>query len=168
MKRNHHSKEFENQALIKVRERGDKSVRTVAQELNMAEGTLRKWITKSNQKDSLPTPAATLPVDVAAASWSPAQRLLALNETHALTGPELHTWCREKGLFEHQLKVWREAFCTPAAHHTRESSAALRELQSKNDKLQRELNRKEKALAEAAALLVLQKKYQTLWEGEEK
>ena len=42
------------------------------------------------------------------------------------------------------------------------------ELQSKNDKLQRELNRKEKALAEAAALLVLQKKYQTLWEGEEK
>jgi len=168
MKRNHHSKEFENQALIKVRERGDKSVRTVAQELHMPEGTLRKWITKSNQKDSLPTPAATLPVDVAAASWSPAQRLLALNETHALTGPELHAWCREKGLFEHQLQVWREAFCTPAPQHTRESSAALRELQAKNDKLQRELNRKEKALAEAAALLVLQKKYQTLWEGEEK
>ena len=168
MKRNHHSKEFENQALIKVRERGDKSVRTVAQELNIPEGTLRKWITKSNQKDNLPTSAATLPVDVAAASWSPAQRLLALNETHALTGPELHTWCREKGLFEHQLQVWREAFCTPAPQHTRESSAALRELQSKNDKLQRELNRKEKALAEAAALLVLQKKYQALWEGEDK
>ena len=37
MKRNHHSKEFENQALIKVRERGDKSVRTVAQELHMPE-----------------------------------------------------------------------------------------------------------------------------------
>ena len=33
----------------KVRERGDKSVRVVAQELNMSEGTLRKWITKSNQ-----------------------------------------------------------------------------------------------------------------------
>jgi hypothetical protein len=48
------------------------------------------------------------------------------------------------------------------------SSAVLRELQNKNDKLQRELNRKEKALTEAAALLVLQKKYQTLWEGEEK
>jgi hypothetical protein len=41
-------------------------------------------------------------------------------------------------------------------------------LQLKHDKLQRELNRKEKALAEAAALLVLQKKYQALWEGEEK
>jgi transposase-like protein len=168
MKRTQHTREFENQALIKVRERAGKSVRTIAQELHMAEGTLRKWMSKSNQKASLPTPAATLPVDVAAASWSPAQRLLALNETHALSGPELHTWCREKGLFEHQLHAWREAFCTPAAQHTRESSAALRELQNKNDKLQRELNRKEKALAEAAALLVLQKKYQTLWEGEEK
>ena len=36
------------------------------------------------------------------------------------------------------------------------------------DKLQRELTRKERALAETAALLVLQKKYQSLWEGEEK
>ena len=49
MQRNRHTKEFENQALLKVRERGDKSVRVVAQELNMSEGTLRKWITKSNQ-----------------------------------------------------------------------------------------------------------------------
>ena len=45
---------------------------------------------------------------------------------------------------------------------------ALRELQVKHDGLQRELRRKEKALAEAAALLVLQKKFQALWEVEKK
>ena len=60
------------------------------------------------------------------------------------------------------------AFCAAAAPETRESKTALRELQIKHDKLRCELNRKEKALAEAAALLVLQKKYQALWEGEEK
>ncbi len=43
----------------------------------------------------------------------------------------------------------------------------MRELQTRNDGLQRELRRKEKALAEAAALLVLQKKFQALWEDEE-
>jgi transposase-like protein len=59
MKRTQHTREFENQALIKVRERAGKSVRTIAQELHMAEGTLRKWMSKSNQKASLPTPAAT-------------------------------------------------------------------------------------------------------------
>ena len=168
MKRNRHSREFENQALIKVRERGDRSVRSIAEELNMSEGTLRKWVSNSNRKDSPWTPAATLPSDVSAASWNAAQRLLALHETHALTGSDLHAWCRDKGLFEHQLKAWRESFCSAAPSESRESKAALRELQLKHDKLQRELTRKEKALAEAAALLVLQKKYQALWEGEER
>jgi hypothetical protein len=36
-----------------------------------------------------------------------------------------------------------------------------------NQQLQRDLNRKEKALAEAAALLVLQKKYRALWAAED-
>ena len=39
-------------------------------------------------------------------------------------------------------------------------------LQSKNDLLERQMRRKDKALAEAAALLVLQKKFQALWADE--
>lgn len=78
--------------------------------------------------------------------------------THSLTGSDLHAWCRDKGLFEHQLNAWAEAFCTSATSESRDSKAALRGLQIQNEKLQRELSRKEKALAEAAALLVLQKK----------
>ena len=54
--------------------------------------------------------------------------------------------------------------CSAAPPESRESKTALRELQVKHDKLQRELTRKEKALAEAAALLVLQKKFQALLE----
>ncbi|MFM0515316.1 hypothetical protein P0D80_49100 [Paraburkholderia sp. RL17-373-BIF-A] len=42
----------------------------------------------------------------------------------------------------------------------------MRDLKQANVQLQRELNRKEKALAEAAALLVLQKNYRALFEGE--
>jgi hypothetical protein len=44
----------------------------------------------------------------------------------------------------------------------------VRKLKGELATLQRELNRKEKALSEAAALLVLQKKYQALWEDEDK
>lgn len=168
MTKNRYSREFENQALVKVRERADKSVGTIAQELGMSEGTLRKWVTNANRKERAATPEAALPIDVTAAAWSAAQRLLALQETHALSGPELHAWCRQRGLFAHQLSAWREAFCASAPTQPRDSKAALRELQVKCDKLQRELTRKERALAETAALLVLQKKYQSLWEGEEK
>jgi len=80
---------------------------------------------------------------------------------------QLHAWCREKGLFEHQLKAWRDAFSSAPASDTWESKAALRELQVKHEGLQRELRRKEKALAEAAALLVLQKMFRALLGDEE-
>lgn len=46
-----HSIEFQEQALIKVRERGTRSVQDVATYLNMPAGTLRKWLSKSSKKD---------------------------------------------------------------------------------------------------------------------
>lgn len=168
MTRNRHSIEFREQALSKVRQRGARSVQDIADELNMPCGTLRKWISQTNKSDRAPVPQVQLPADVPAQSWSPAQRLLALNQTHTLSGEDLHAWCREKGLFEHQLKAWREAFCSATPVDSKETKSALRELQGKHEFLQRELRRKEKALAEAAALLVLQKKFQALWEDEEK
>lgn len=48
----------------------------------MSEGTLRKWVTNANRKERAATPEAALPIDVTAAAWSVAQRLLALQETH--------------------------------------------------------------------------------------
>ena len=163
MSRNFHSIEFQEQALIKVRARGTRSVLDVANDLHMAVGTLRKWVSKSNRtKVEVSEPAVQLPGDLPAQSWGPAQRLQALLETYALSQVQLHAWCREKGLFEHQLKAWRDAFCSASASESRESKAALRELQVKHEGLQRDLRRKEKALAEAAALLVLQKKFQAL------
>jgi len=163
MSRNLYSIEFQEQALIKVRERGTRSVLDVAADLHMSVGTLRKWIGKSNQtKVEASDPAVKLPDDLPAQSWGAAQRLQALLETHTLTQTQLHAWCREKGLFEHQLKAWRDVFCNASVSDSRESKTALRDLQAKHETLQRELRRKEKALAEAAALLVLQKKFQAL------
>jgi hypothetical protein len=61
------------------------------------------------------------------------------------------------------LQAWRKAF-EAGTPETAVSRAEWRELKASHSALQRELKRKEKALAEAAALLVLQKKYQALWE----
>ena len=68
---------------------------------------------------------------------------------------------------------WRDAFCAPAqAPASNAANTALRELQGRHAQLQREMLRKDRALAEAAALLVLQKKFQALVlqqsEGEDK
>jgi hypothetical protein len=178
MQRNQHSPEFKEQVLSKARARGSRTLESVATELNMSLGTLKGWLKGSALQGAVPPHSVTLPGDVPARQWTPVQRLMALHESHSLSGPALHAWCREKGLFEHQLIQWREAFCAvdraPAAGaaEQRQANAALRELQGRHDQLQREMRRKDRALAEAAALLVLQKKFQALVlqqsEGEEK
>ena len=168
MQRNHHSPEFIEQALSKARTRGTRTLAAVAAELNMSLGTLKGWLKRSGPTGAGLPHAATLPGDVPAAQWTPVQRLLALNESHALAGPALHAWCREKGLFEHQLVQWRQAFCAAtqptvaSASEQRLANTALRDLQRKHEQLEREMHRKDRALAEAAALLVLQKKFQAL------
>ena len=157
MNRKPHSPEFKEQALRKLRERGSRTQQSVADELNICLSTLKGWLQGS-------TKAAR--GEVPAIAWGPSERLQALNESHALSGEALHAWCREKGLFAHQLQAWREAFLKGTEPTTRDSRSAVRELQSKNDLLERQLRRKDKALAEAAALLVLQKKFQALWADE--
>lgn len=163
----HHSPEFKEQALLKARHRGTRSILSIATELNMSPGTLKRWVLDS-AKAGEPAHGTSLALDGSAAAWLPAQRLLALQESYALSGSALAAWCRERGLFEHQLTQWREDFCTPAVPASREASGAFRELQRQHEQLQRELRRKEKALAEAAALLVLQKNFQALLEGADK
>ena len=101
-----------------------------------------------------------------AQEWSTQERFQALLETHALSPEALNAWCRERGLFAHQLQRWQEEFCL--APRPAPQAAEVRKLKGELASLQRELNRKERALSEAAALLVLQKKYQALWEDEDK
>jgi len=69
-------------------------------------------------------------------------------------------------LFAHQLTAWKTAFCQPAKGAG--EAAEIRQLKQALAATERELARKEKALAEAAALLVLQKKCQALWEDGDK
>ena len=58
MSRNQHSNEFRDQALSKVRQRGTRSVRDIAEELNMSVGTLRKWWSRSNRSAVRAAPTA--------------------------------------------------------------------------------------------------------------
>jgi transposase-like protein len=158
-----YSTEFIEQALQKVLSRGNQSIVSVARDLNVNDHTLRYWIKmQSNQVRPTTATKERRPID-----WTAAERLQALQESYALTDEQLQAWCRERGLFPHHLASWKTALCadnTVAASKTGEVKA----LKDENVQLKRELVRKDKALAEAAALLVLQKKFRALWEEEEK
>jgi len=155
-----YTESFRQQALRKVYARGSSTINAVAEDLNMSYGTLRNWMrdnrSRSQAKAGL---QPKRPND-----WSLADRLQILMESHGLDEEALNAFCREKGIFRHHLEQWQAAFTAASAVDNR---SQLRELKDTNKALKRELNRKEKALAEAAALLVLQKKYQALWVEED-
>lgn len=103
--------------------------------------------------------------------WSSEDKFAIVLEAAALNEAELAEYCRRKGLYVEQIAAWRKA-CLQANADNAVQAKAQRE-QSKQDrkhikKLEQELRRKDKALAETAALLVLQKKAQAIWgDGED-
>lgn len=157
-----YSEAFIEQALVKIYSRGDRTVRSVAEEMNVSFHTVKNWM----KRKVVSMLNVTATKEKRPRDWSANEQLVALHETHGLSGETLHAWCRENGLFAHHLTSWKTAFCADgkAAPDIRE----IRTLKDENEKLKRELVRKEKALAEAAALLILQKKFRALWEDEVK
>ena len=155
------SQAFIDQAVAKLMSRGTRSVESVAQELNVNFHTAKSWLSRALRK---PSGAAVVTKEKRPQDWSAQEQLVALQESYGLTGDALSTWCRERGLFAHHLTGWTTAFCADAK--TPAGTRELRALKDENEKLKRDLVRKEKALSEAAALLILQKKFRALWEGE--
>ena len=158
-----HSEAFIEQALIKVYSRGERTIKSVADDLNVNHHTLKYWMKNTSAGKS----RASATKEKRPHDWTAAEQLLALQETHGLSGEALQAWCRERGLFAHHLTSWKATFCA-AGKEPASGAREVRTLKDENGKLKRELVRRDRALAEAAALLILQKKFRALWEDEAK
>ena len=94
----------------------------------------------------------------------------AVLETAALNEADLAEYCRKQGVFPAQIKAWRLA-CEQANDWDRASTTKMSQVTREDRKrvkdLERELARKDRALAETAALLVLRKKLGAIWGGDE-
>lgn len=161
-----YSEGFREQAVRKLMAPNAMSVAQVSRETGVSEQTLYTWRNRfRNQGKAVPADPSN------PENWSGENKLAVVIETAALNEEELAEYCRRKGLFVEQVVRWREAAVAGAETLRPLSAAERRELQherKKSRKLEKELKRKEKALAEAAALLVLQKKAQAIWgDGED-
>jgi len=142
-----------------------KPVADLAKESGISDSTLYSWKARASTYGGMNAPNKSRRPD----DWTLDEKIHALAEASALTNEELGVFLRRKGLHEADLRRWRkqieEAFSkgTSAAAKARGNSAEARRIRE----LERELRRKEKALAEAAALLVLKKKAQAIWGDED-
>lgn len=143
-----------------------RTVAELSREEGISEPTLYAWRKKARESGRLMPDAVTRQPD----GWSSADKFAAVVETAAMNESELSAYCRKRGLLVEQVKAWRAA-CEQANDWDREKSremgATLKGERARARKLESELKRKEKALAEAAALLVLTKKADAIWGEDE-
>ena len=164
-KKMRYSKERKEAVLKKMMPPHNRPLAELSREEGISVGTLYNWRHEARREGRL-MPAA----DLSPEGWSSKDKFAAVLETAAMNEHQLSEYCREKGLFPEQIATWREA-CEEAnnwqAAQDKKLKASMKEQRKQNKQLQKELERKEKALAEAAALLVLKKKVDTLWGEQE-
>jgi len=99
--------------------------------------------------------------------WSLEERFQIIVKCEGLTKNEASSVCREMGLHLHHLTQWKSEFTSTKQARSPAEKTEMKTLKNKNKRLKREVNRKDRALAETAALLVLQKKVNAIWGNEE-
>ena len=161
-----YTKEFKESVLKRIESPSNETATSLAEELNIPRTTIYQWVQTNNKKNKNNT------INLKSKSnWTSQDKFHIVLETASLSENELSEYCRRKGIYVEEIKVWKDQCLNANTASPKEDSVELKnnlkEEQKKNKELQRELTRKEKALAETAALLVLRKKAQAIWGEEE-
>ena len=137
------------------------SMAEVARREGVSDMSLANWRRKARSEGNAVS-ESTPP----AQNWTAETQFAVALETAGLCEIELAECCRRKGLYPEQIKAWRQA-CINGQKADKVQQKDDREQARKDKKriqeLERELRRKDKALAETTALLVLRKKLNDYW-----
>lgn len=180
-----YSEGFRNRMVERLSGPNPMSATALAAEVGVSQATLSRWLKgaatvgrkmhrsrdqekppAASTKSPKPSPSTRRPQD-----WTAEEKVALVLEAAAAPAAELGELLRRKGIHEAQLAEWRiqvtqGAVAALQGPSRRDRKAANLEARRVRD-LERELARKEKALAEAAALLVLKKKAQAIWGDED-
>ena len=158
----HYSRDIKEAMVTKLCSPGGPSVFQLAKETGISSGSLYNWIQffgegkklKNNQRSS---------------DWSPEEKLKAVFETQNLSGGDLGEYLRKNGLHKEELDQWKlDALSGFVSKRGRpQKDPELVAIQEEIKQLKRNLLRKDRALAEQTALVILQKKANALWGQDE-
>lgn len=135
-------------------------VQEIAVEAGIAEWSLRRWIKQRGNCNLMSEKFSPR-------GFSLIKKHSLVLESLTLTEENLGEWLRKNGIHSDHLIKWKEEIMDAMETNTKEKTE-IKKLQEDIFSLKKEIERKDKALAEAAILLTLKKKYSHLWEGEEK
>ena len=166
------SQSFKKQAVEKVLNRQDNTtLKEVADSLGIGLSSLSRWILQAKNQEletSSFNEVSHMKKEKRPQDWTLEERLNMIISCAVLDEKALSEHCREQGIYPHHVALWKLDFASGSQSDNKPVSRnEVKILKNENKALKKELNRKDKALAETAALLVLQKKVHEIWGNDE-
>lgn len=157
----HYSAERKESVLRRLLPPENKTYSSLSKEEGIPSSTIYTWKKTKERENGMPKNT------IKSSNWGVEARFSALVETAKMSELELGEYCRIKGLYPEQLNEWKSEFIagvSSALPPSRTDRAKEKKDKQRITSLEKELRRKEKALAEAAALLILRKKLEAFYE----
>jgi transposase len=141
------------------------SISQLSRETGIPPSTIRSWVNSFSEDSRIVR--VKRPQD-----WSQLERLEAVLQSRGLDGNKLGEFLRKNGLQSNHIEEWHQEIYLMAndAKNKRgrpRLDPEIIALREENKRLKRDLRRKDKALAEASAIMILKKKMEELWGSEE-
>jgi transposase len=153
-----YAEEFKKAMVQKLLQPGGPSVLSLSRETGVSEQSLYNWLARYQNGGSAKPQRSPR-------QWTNLEKYDALLEAAKLTGEDLGKWLRENGLRSEHIEIWQQEMKTNL--NQQKKNTELKDAKQRIKELERELRRKDKALAEMSALVVLKKKLEALWGDEE-
>lgn len=159
------TEEFKKASVQKLLSRGSRTVQAICQDLGISTPTIYEWkhryAISTGMKKSERRPQ----------DWSAAEKFKSVVEFDRLSEQEQGSFLRSQGLHSDHIVAWKKqmesGLVSSGSSGVQPSRAELSQLRAEIKELKRNLNRKDRALAETTALLVLKKKADLIWGTEE-
>jgi len=155
-----YSETFKANAVQKYWHSQPRSFSKCAKKIGIASNTLENWVRNASFKKRANMTEKKK-------NWTPTEKLQLIFQAEQLSEEKLGEFLRKNGIYEDTLREWKEECLISLGQSDRDTKRENQQLKKKVQKLKKEVNRKDKALAESAALLVLSKKFQALWADED-
>ena len=167
---------FKNKMIQKMTGPDAISATALSKQVDIPQSTLSKWLRMAGVGQSYAFPnnaheytkMAKITDFKRPNDWNAEDKLKVVMEACSLDDEQLGAFLRSKGLHQTHLDQWRSQMLNALQNSSSKKKAIRNTVDAKRIRaLEKELNRKDKALAETAALLVLKKKVQQIWGDED-
>jgi len=148
------------------------SISELSKDTEVPRSTLSRWLSNSGHKASIGFSSNLYESSInnmtakRPSNLKPEEKLKIVYEAALLSDEQLGAFLRSKGIHETHLEQWRMQMLGGLGKTEKKPKANPKDTKRIRE-LEKELKRKDKALAETAALLVLKKKVQEIWGDED-